>query len=120
MAQISHHIHKLKQQPSHIRERVAVGISGGVTAIVAIGWMMAMSSSGAFSLATSSVAQGLTPPEDVKSGLAKSSSSFNSLMGAAGQAFGTSEAPADINVVDTRASSTLDAATSTNATVIPF
>jgi hypothetical protein len=120
MAHISHHIHKLKQQPSHIRERVAIGISGGVTAMVAIGWMMAMSSSGAFSLATSSIAESIAPPQEVKDGFAQSGNSFNSLMGAAGQAFGTSEAPADIQVVDTHTSSTLDTSTAGSATVIPF
>jgi hypothetical protein len=88
--------------------------------MVAIGWMMAMSSSGAFSLATSSIAESITPPDEVKEGFAQSGNSFNSLMGAAGQALGTSKAPADIQVVDTRASSTLDTPTATSATVIPF
>ena len=119
MASITHHVNKLKEKPSHVRERVAFGISGGVTALVAIGWVVAMSSSGAFSLATDSVAESIRPPEEVKKGIADSGSGFKNLMGAAGAAFGTTEAPPDISVVDTRASSTLDKSAA-NATVIPF
>lgn len=119
MATLTHHVNKLKEKPSHIRERVALGLSGGVTALVAIGWMVAMSSSGAFSLATQSVAETVRPPEEVTKGIADSGSSFKNLMGAAGAAFGGGEAPPDIAVVDTRASSTLETSNS-NATVIPF
>lgn len=119
MAHITHHINKLKEQPSHVRERIALGVSGGITAFVAVGWMVAMSSSGAFSLATDSVAETVRPPADVAQDLAQSQKGLTSLLGAAGAAFTGTSSPAEVTVVDARASTTLEAANS-DATVIPF
>ena len=120
MASITHHIDRLKEKPSHVRERVALGVSGGVTTIVALGWLMAMSSSGTLSLATKSVAEGVRPPAEVATSINESSSSFKSMLGAASAALGASSSPATITVVETHTSSTLDGSASTNATVIPF
>ena len=118
MATITHHINRLKEQPSHIRERVAFGVSGGVTALVAIGWLVAMSSSGSFTLATKSVAESVRPPDNVATSLSESGSGIKSLLGAAGEAFGASSAPSAIKVVDTNTSPAPESETS--ATVIPF
>jgi hypothetical protein len=121
MEQMKHHLNTLKSQPSHVRERVAVGVSGGITALVAVGWFAAMATSGSFSLATKSVAESVRPPQEVTQGVAASSGTFKSLMGAAGEALGGKGAntPA-ISVVETRSSTSLDAGTRPDATVIPF
>lgn len=118
MATITHHINRLKAQPSHVRERVAFGVSSGVTLLVVIGWLVAMSTSGSFSLATKSVAESVRPPESVATSLSESGSGIKSLLGAASAAFGASSTAATITVVDTKTSSTLE--TDTQATVIPF
>lgn len=120
MASVTHHIDRLKEKPSHIRERVAFGVSGGVTALVALGWLTAMSSSGAFSLATKSVAEGVRPPAAVATSINESSSSFKSLLGAAAASLGASTSPSSISVVEVSSSSTLDGQSSSGPTVIPF
>ncbi len=121
MERLKQHLHTLKSQPSHVRERVAVGVSGGVTALVAVGWFAAMATSGSFSLATNSVAESVRPPQEVAEGVAASGGTFKSLMGAAGEALGGkgTDAPA-VSVVETRASTSLESRTSADATVIPF
>jgi hypothetical protein len=121
MEQFKQHLHTLKSQPSHVRERVAVGVSGGITALVAVGWFAAMASSGSFSLATMSVAESVRPPQEVTEGVAASSGTFKSLMGAAGEALGGkgADVPA-ISVVETRSSTSLETPAGANPTVIPF
>ncbi len=116
---LSHHIQKLQDKPLHIRERIAFGTSAGITAVVAIGWLVGMSASGSFSLATKSIAESVRPSEEVSNTLSNGSSNFKSLLGAAGAALGNPNAPAAIQVVDTRESSTLPESTGT-PTVIPF
>jgi len=120
MATITHHIERLKEKPSHIRERIAFGISGGITGLVAIGWLVAMSSSGSFSLATKSVANAVTPSAEVSQSVSQSTSNFSSLMGAAAASFGVGGDAANVKVVDTKTTSTLDTSEATSATVIPF
>lgn len=121
MEQLKQHLQTLKSQPSHVRERVAVGVSGGITALVAVGWFTAMATSGSFSLATNSVAESVRPPQEVQQGVTASGDTFRSLMGAAGEALGGkgTDAPA-ISVVETRSSTSLDTAAGSNPTVIPF
>lgn len=119
MATLTHHIDRLKEKPSHVRERVAFGISGGVTALVAIGWLVAMSSSGAFSIATKSVANSVSPTADVTKSFTQGSSNATELLGAASAAFGGQTAASEIKVVDTGSTATAPASAS-SATVIPF
>lgn len=116
---LSHHIQKLQDKPLHVRERIAFGTSAGITAIVAIGWLVGMSASGSFSLATKSIAESVRPPETVSNTLSEGNANFKSLLGAASTALGNPDAPAAINVVDARTSTTLPA-DATTATVIPF
>jgi membrane-associated phospholipid phosphatase len=44
-------VHSLRQKPLHVRENIALGVAGGITAIVAVGWFAATAVSGTFSLA---------------------------------------------------------------------
>lgn len=120
MATIIHHIERLKEKPSHIRERIAFGVSGGITGLVAIGWLVAMSSSGSFSLATKSVANAVTPSAEVTQSVSQSTSNLNSLMGAAAASFGVGGEDATVKVVETKTTSTLETADTNSATAIPF
>jgi hypothetical protein len=119
MATIQHHISRLHEKPSHIRERIAFGVSGGVTALVAVGWLVAMSASGAFSLATKSVANSVTPDSNVQTSITDSTSNFKNMLGAASAALGATTTDSAISVVD--ASTTTDTpAAASGATSIPF
>jgi hypothetical protein len=99
-------VHTLRQKPVHVRERIALGVAGGVTAIVAVGWFAANSIAGTFSLAPTTLAGG---NPDVHQAVAQTSTSFSELVAASGAAFGAgSSSPATITVVDTKVNSTLD------------
>lgn len=94
-------LQNVKEKPQHVRENIAIGISGGITLLVFLGWGASLANSHTFAI---------TPPTnispDVKEQLAKASEAKNSisdLLGAAGSAntagkTGTS-AP-EIKVVD--------------------
>lgn len=118
---LTHHIERLKAKPAHVRERIALGVSGGVTTLVALGWLAAMGSSGSFAVAGNSVAAGITPPEEVSRAFSEGQSGLNEALGAAGAALGSpAQGAAAVTVVDVASSSTLDASASSDATVIPF
>lgn len=119
MATISHHLNRLREKPAHVRHRIAVGVSGGVTALVFAGWVMAMGSSGVFAVAGSSVAKSVTPPEDVQQVFTQGTKGMNSMLGAATAAL-TGSSTSAVEVVDVRTTSTLEATTTKDATVIPF
>ena len=114
---IIEHIERLREKPEHVRQRIALLTASGITGLVALTWMGAMATSGSLALkeSTDEAAQ----PALVR----EPSTSFSSLMGAAGAAFDTTPDP-DLSVVETRTSSTLDTRTqpanNTNKTVIPF
>lgn len=120
MASLTHHVNKLKEQPSHVRERVVLGVSGGITVFVAVGWMMAMSSSGAFSLATNSIAESVRPPESVTSSVTQTGEGLSSLLGAASAALGNPSQASAITVVETHTSSTLENQPASSSTSLPF
>lgn len=115
---LTEHIHSLRQKPAHVRERIAVLASGSITALVAVGWVVALGSSGSLAVAGKSVGEGVTPPTEVKEVFTEGSSQFSNMLGAAGAAFGGATTSSSVQVVDVAASSTLEAAE--EATVIPF
>lgn len=119
MATISHHLNRLREKPAHVRHTIALSVSGGITSLVFVGWAVAMTSSGAFATAGSSMAQSVTPPEDVQKSLEAGGRGVNSLLGAATAAL-TGSSTSAVEVVDVRTTSTLDATTTKDATVIPF
>ena len=116
---IRDYIEDLRSRPEHIRRRIALGSSFGITALVGAGWLVALTSSGV--LALSSPAQA---PEtrDLTTAVEKTQSSFSDLLGAASAFQGISDAVAPLTIVDARASSTLDQPTDAmeGKTVIPF
>lgn len=114
-------VHNLRQKPQHVRENIAVGVSGGITLVVALGWFIATAANGTFSLSPSAVLADSKVP-DVTQAAAASKDNFSQLLAASGAAFGaTSTAPATITIVDTQVHSTLDQPqTAPDATVIHF
>ena len=111
-------VHSLRQKPLHVRENIALGVAGGITAIVAVGWFAATAVSGTFSLAPKSIPTNTAAPAFAKAA-DSTKTSFDSLLGAAGAAVGATNTPNSITIVDTQVHSTLDAnRVDPNATVI--
>lgn len=112
-------VHTLRQKPLHVRQNIALGVSGGLTLVVALGWFAANAAAGTFSLAPTSLAS--DSGTEARQAVAASGNGFTQLLGAAGAAFGATSSPAQITVVDTKTSSTLDhQEPSPEATVIHF
>ena len=107
------YINSLKKKPEHVRRRIALLSTSGVTGFVAIIWAVTLSSTGVFSLAPTAKTQTTTT--------ASSQTSFSQLLGAVGAASATSSDPS-LSIVDDGSSSTLDAKRqqTASATVIPF
>jgi hypothetical protein len=113
-------VHTLRQKPQHVRENIAIGVSGGITLLVALGWFAATASNGTLSLAPSATFADARAP-GVQEAVSSSKDNFSQLLGAAGAAMGASSSPATITVVDTRVHSTLDEQqVAADATVIHF
>jgi len=114
---------RLKEKPEHVRRRIAVATSAGITALVAIVWVGTMASSGAFALGSQpagSDASQKTPDSFALSGT-NVQSNFSQLMGAVSAATGASSSQPSLTIVDGGTSSSFDATTTNpSATVIPF
>ena len=114
---------RLKEKPEHIRRRIAVATSAGVTALVAIVWVTTMASSGAFALGSGPASgdAAKTPDSFALSGT-NVQSNFSQLMGAVSAVTGATSSQPSLTIVDGGSSSSFDDATATNpsATVIPF
>lgn len=127
MATVIDHIDRLREKPEHIRHRIALGVSGGVTALVVVVWAMVLVSSGTLSLKATEVAAmdqgtGDVSDERMKQAFSETKSSFSSLMGAAGAAMGATSTEAALSIVSERTSTTMDAKVdnATDKTVISF
>ena len=111
---IIEHIDRLREKPEHVRHRIAVLTAAGVTGLVAVSWMGALAASG--TLALKPVAE----PEIA----AEPAPSFSRLVGAAGAALDATSNDPELEIVESRTSSTLDTqqkpANATTKTVIPF
>lgn len=118
------HIENLKEQPEHIRRRVAIGVSAGVTGLVAVVWFAAHAAMGTFAL-SSPPPPGTMPEDDAANAeLADAKTNFSQLTGAVGSAFGGGGASEpELTIVDGNTTSTIRPAENhnqTDATVIPF
>ncbi|MBU2103607.1 hypothetical protein KKD81_00035 [Patescibacteria group bacterium] len=119
MARLQEHLDTLRAKPHHVRHSIALFSSVGITALVALGWVTALATSGTLALSDSPVKEETL---QVKETFAQSKSAFSELMGAVGAVSnGTSGEPA-ITVVDTRTTTTFDTKieNNTSKTVIPF
>lgn len=109
-------IERLRAKPEHVRKQIALGISSGVTGVVALGWIAAVVATGPFTLSaptSETLANAGTPIES-------SRTAFSELLGAVGAATATSSEP-ELVIVETHSSSTVDPEpTVDNRTVIPF
>lgn len=113
-------VHSLRQKPQHVRENIAIGVSGGITLLVALGWFAASAANGTFSLGSNAVLADSNVPT-MEQTVTLSKNNFTELLGAAGAALGATSTPAAIVVVDTQVHSTLDQQTvSADETVIHF
>jgi len=109
----------LREKPEHERQRMALGVSFGITLVVALGWIGALSANHTLAI---------NPASENAQATAQASTAaktgFSDLLGAAGAAFGgssSSTAPADITVVDSKTTTSLDENTVPNdVTVIHF
>ncbi len=99
MARIIEHLDTLREKPEHVRHTIALGVAGGITALVALGWVTAMATSDTFALKTG------TPAEPIE---VKEAPKFSNLVGSVGAAFGASSTePALTTITETRSSSTI-------------
>jgi hypothetical protein len=105
----------IKDKPQHVRENIALGISGGITLLVFLGWGASLANSHTFAI-TSPIPN--TP--DVASPLAKAGEtkqSVSNLLGAVGAVASGSSTEPKIQIVD---SPTPSSAPAPEQTVIHF
>jgi len=117
-ARVHEVVKTLREKPEHERQRMALGVSFGFTLIVALGWLGGLAANHTLAI---------NPASENAQATAQAStavkSSFTDLLGAAGAAFGssTTTAPADITVVDSKTTTSLDQNTvPSDVTVIHF
>lgn len=118
-------IANLKQKPEHVRKRIALGMSVGVTAFIAIIWGGVLVGSGALALGNAKTA---TPTEAAKKDSFALSgtnvqSNFSQLLGAVGAATNSTTSKPALTIIDGKTTSSFsDTAHTPNqsATNIPF
>ena len=122
------YIERLRAKPEHIRRRIALGTSVGITGAVAGVWFLALIFSGNLSLAVPSVAAPTSvlaessnaQAPNLSGAFASTGSNFSQLLGAVGVATATT-APATLIIEDQTPSTTPVAEqNSMGQTVIPF
>ena len=87
----------IKNKPEHVRQNIALGVSGGITLLVLAGWLGALSHNKTFALDSNTQSDIPNPVEKV----AETRDTFSNLLGAAGSAFGATTSPTEIKIVDT-------------------
>jgi hypothetical protein len=121
---IIEHLDRLREKPEHVRHRYALLVAGGVTSLVALGWMTALATSGALALKDDPQPAAAASAPTFADEIREPASAFSELLGAAGAALGATSSEAALTIIQTRASSTLDSrskpANDTDKTVIPF
>ena len=58
------YVAKLKAKPEHVRKRIALGTSAGVTALIGVVWLTTMATSGAFAFGNSSQTAAVADSQD--------------------------------------------------------
>ncbi len=105
----------IKEKPQHVRENIALAISGGITLIVFLGWGVSLANSHTFAITSP-----IPTSSDVASPLAKADEtkqSVSNLVGAVGAVASGSSTEPKIQIVD---SPTQQAAPTPEQTVIHF
>jgi hypothetical protein len=121
------HLDNLKARPEHVRRRVAIGASAGVTGLIAVIWLAAHAATGTFALSTpgSRTTAGGAPDEaSAPSEVTNARGEFSQLLGAVGESFGATSTKPGLSIVDGDTTSTIRPANSqqdqSDATSIPF
>lgn len=94
-------LQQIKDKPQHVRENIALGISGGITLLVFIGWAGSLASTHTFAIsspipASATIASPLAKATETKE-------SFSNLLGAAGAPGKESMQAPRITIVDSPA-----------------
>ena len=115
------YVHHIKAKPEHVRKRVAIGAAAGITALIAIVWIVTLSGSGALALSQDASPIDKANSQNPQLATGGTKSTVEQLLGAVGAAGATSSAPA-LTIVDGQSNSTFQqpAPNSNNATVLPF
>jgi len=110
------YIEKLRAKPENVRKTIAISASGAITAVVAIGWVIALFMTGSLSLAP------ITPDSDTAATFAESTARYNQMAGAASAFSSQMKGEGAVTIVEEDRSSTLDRteAKQTDETVIHF
>ncbi|KND49460.1 MAG: hypothetical protein AB203_00020 [Parcubacteria bacterium C7867-008] len=122
---ISHHIETIRSKPEHVRERIALGTSAGVTGLVGLIWVATLAATGTFSLHSTNTTLADNTATTVSTVAAETQTNFSQLVGGVGAALGATSTEPALRIVDEGSSSSLDskdvaAKNNSNATVIPF
>ncbi len=118
MKKIIHHVERVKGQPHHVRKQVVFGVAGSVTGLVAFIWLGTSLATGAFAIEGSNFAQSTS-----NTGTVETVAPGTSQLAGAAAAFEASQGEPRIQIVDTTASSSVEAEPPRdggNETVIPF
>lgn len=116
---IRDYLEELRRKPEHIRRRIALGTSFGITSLVFIGWLTALTSSG--TLAATPLPREENAPQ-LTEAVQQTGSSIGQLLGAVQAARPVEGSVDGLQIVDANVSSTLkeDAPLEDERTVIPF
>ena len=119
MTSIHEAVTKVRQKPEHVRRRIALGISSGVTGLVAVIWAGTLVSSGAFALNTGT---DVTPTQEASLSGTNVESNLSQLAGAISSVTGATTSDPELTIIDGETSSSFKKTETTNpsATVIPF
>lgn len=104
----------LRAKPEHVRRQIAFTTASGVTLVVLAAWFISFTVSDTLALDSQGV------PTNISTVSEGAREDFSTLLGAANAFQSTIEAGPGVEVVETNASSTLEANTSDERTVIPF
>lgn len=115
MKSLFHHVETVRAKPHHVRRRIAFGVSGGITSLIAVVWFTGSFASGAFTIPQS--AYGNTPTTDAVTVVQHAGADISGIAGAAAALpAARSNAPAHIEIVSAPAATS----TAKEQTVIPF
>lgn len=108
------HLEHLRAKPEHIRRRIALFSATGVTLVVFTAWLISFTVSDTLALDSQGV------PANISTVSEGTKEDFSALLGAANAFQSAVEEGPGVEVVETNASSTLEAETTDQRTVIPF
>lgn len=126
------HVERLRAQPEHVRHRIAIGTTFGITGIVAVVWLFGIVRSGSLELSPFTQANSNGAPNSVNGTVAASGdqtsnpSGISQLLGAVGASGGNSNPPSltaeDVSTTSNTNQSAQQSVPPTggNQTVIPF